>query len=525
MPDPIYTRAPAPVPGIEWDLWGGAVCRSMLSGGDVLRVSSSALILDHGNPAQRNSLAWCLAQGTRVHIPEGSYSVSTPITLPAGAEVTCDTGATITATSAITTRMLYINGVSGVIWQGGRLVGNAGVATATCFELNDATDCRIEPESIAGFNNKGVAVTGTSTGNLIAPHIVTGSDGTTGAGVSFYGAGVTDNEIRGGTYTGNRIGITINGAHRNRVVAPSCNANTSMGLTIDGIVSSSGDGGRYNEVVGGTYNDNAGSTYGGLYLGNGSSFNILSGVVATGNTGAGLRLSAGSGFENFGNKVLGAQFRGNVANGITATWCPNLELIGVDSSDNTGRGLSNGNADHLKILGGNYSDNTSHGLFIQSGYTKTLGANVRDNGGVGYYVTTGGSADSSNNFIGQGSHVENNTGGDFDLHFNLARTDDTVTGSPIAMVEADAGDADYTYNLTKPRTIIWSTPISALRSTVLGTTNARTTDRVRVVRAASCTGAFNLNVGTGPLKALTVGQWCDVQWDGTAWVLTGFGSL
>jgi hypothetical protein len=45
------------------------------------------------------------------------------------------------------------------------------------------------------------------------------------------------------------------------------------------------------------------------------------------------------------------------------------------------------------------------------------------------------------------------------------------------------------------------------------------------VRKATATGAFNLNVGTGPLKALAVGQWCEVEYDGTAWFLSQFGSL
>lgn len=49
--------------------------------------------------------------------------------------------------------------------------------------------------------------------------------------------------------------------------------------------------------------------------------------------------------------------------------------------------------------------------------------------------------------------------------------------------------------------------------------------RFRIVRAAAATGVFNLNVGVGPLEALAAGQWCDVQYDGAAWVLVGFGSL
>lgn len=47
--------------------------------------------------------------------------------------------------------------------------------------------------------------------------------------------------------------------------------------------------------------------------------------------------------------------------------------------------------------------------------------------------------------------------------------------------------------------------------------------KFRVTRTAG--GAFNLNVGTGPLKALAASEWCDVEHDGSSWVLTAFGSL
>lgn len=76
-------------------------------------------------------------------------------------------------------------------------------------------------------------------------------------------------------------------------------------------------------------------------------------------------------------------------------------------------------------------------------------------------------------------------------------------------------------NLTQ----LWNTPLTAPRAVTLSTTGVWAGARFRIVRSAAATGAFNLNVGTGPLKALAVGQWCDVEYVGSAWVLTGFGSL
>lgn len=51
----------------------------------------------------------------------------------------------------------------------------------------------------------------------------------------------------------------------------------------------------------------------------------------------------------------------------------------------------------------------------------------------------------------------------------------------------------------------------------LSTTGAYNGAKFRIVREASATGAFNLNVGTGPLKALTAAStWCEVEYDGSA---------
>lgn len=94
-------------------------------------------------------------------------------------------------------------------------------------------------------------------------------------------------------------------------------------------------------------------------------------------------------------------------------------------------------------------------------------------------------------------------------------------------VSPDNGNADMTaVMLTDASTLYFNTPLTAARTVTLSGTNAFNGARVRVVRGAGATGAFNLNVGAGPLKALTAaGQWCDVEYNGTAWVLTAYGSL
>lgn len=94
-------------------------------------------------------------------------------------------------------------------------------------------------------------------------------------------------------------------------------------------------------------------------------------------------------------------------------------------------------------------------------------------------------------------------------------------------VTADADNADVTLTYCKSSsTLIYHTPITANRAVTLSTTGAASGATFRVVRDANCTGAFNVNVGTGPLKSLTAaGQWCDVSYNGTSWILTASGSL
>jgi hypothetical protein len=95
------------------------------------------------------------------------------------------------------------------------------------------------------------------------------------------------------------------------------------------------------------------------------------------------------------------------------------------------------------------------------------------------------------------------------------------------LVGADVGDAAKTLTVgASEATQVWNTAITADRAVTLNTGAARSGDRFRIVRTANATGAFNINVGTGPLKALgTAGSFCDVEYNGSAWMLTAYGLL
>lgn len=104
------------------------------------------------------------------------------------------------------------------------------------------------------------------------------------------------------------------------------------------------------------------------------------------------------------------------------------------------------------------------------------------------------------------------------------------TWAPIGFRPSVSGGLDTNSNptLTSPIEPIVraTTAITADRTLTLSQTNARRGQSVRVVRTA--TGAFNLTVwngATGALKAMPVSSWADYAFDGSNWVLTGYGAL
>ena len=87
-----------------------------------------------------------------------------------------------------------------------------------------------------------------------------------------------------------------------------------------------------------------------------------------------------------------------------------------------------------------------------------------------------------------------------------------------------ATDADFTIASGAAITFVEHTgTLTAARAVTLQTTNAVSGDQIWVTRSG--TGAFNLNVGTGPLKALATLQWALFVYRTSVWRLVAFGSL
>jgi len=95
------------------------------------------------------------------------------------------------------------------------------------------------------------------------------------------------------------------------------------------------------------------------------------------------------------------------------------------------------------------------------------------------------------------------------------------------VLPGDAAVSTQTTATPTARTIIFNTPLTADRAVTLNTgADYKDGDSYHIVRTAAATGAFNVNVGSGPLKALAAGTWCIVVYRGGGnWTLAAYGSL
>jgi hypothetical protein len=162
----------------------------------------------------------------------------------------------------------------------------------------------------------------------------------------------------------------------------------------------------------------------------------------------------------------------------------------------------------MTVLGGYWLSPGASGFggAITGQNCTVIGGRYVANGGAG--LATSGSSYRNLNILGAYGDVQ-----------TVARGDGSVS--------ADRGDAAVTLTWQQNETTqLFNTAITADRAVTLSTTNARSGAKFRIIRGAGATGAFNINVGTGPLKALAAAStWCDVEYNGSAWILTAYGTL
>jgi hypothetical protein len=94
----------------------------------------------------------------------------------------------------------------------------------------------------------------------------------------------------------------------------------------------------------------------------------------------------------------------------------------------------------------------------------------------------------------------------------------------ITQASVDRGDASQTLTAGTDKQIQrWATALTANRTVTLSTTGAVNGDTFRVVRTGL--GAFTLDVGGLKTIPSSTAAFVDVAYDGTAWRLTGYGTL
>jgi hypothetical protein len=95
---------------------------------------------------------------------------------------------------------------------------------------------------------------------------------------------------------------------------------------------------------------------------------------------------------------------------------------------------------------------------------------------------------------------------------------------PKNTIDTDVGDADVTLVVgTALPYQRYATVLTANRTVTLDTTGAVNGDSFRVIRTGL--GAFTLDVGGLKTIASATAAFVDVSFDGTAWILTGYGVL
>jgi hypothetical protein len=105
-----------------------------------------------------------------------------------------------------------------------------------------------------------------------------------------------------------------------------------------------------------------------------------------------------------------------------------------------------------------------------------------------------------------------------------------ILHAPRENVIADAGNADdVTFGgqtTDQYGTVIFNTPITADRACGLPSAGLYAGQRRKVIRTAAATGAFNVNIGTGPIKALgTAGTFAHLLYTGSAWICEATGNI
>lgn len=211
--------------------------------------------------------------------------------------------------------------------------------------------------------------------------------------------------------------------------------------------------------------------------------------------------------------------------GIDSCQFNDIEIIRSIASGIRVNSVVNSTFDNILVIdadnggiGAGGDDSAAYRFNSGNGNNRFTNLRARTSGSKYRYAWSNGSGDTvTNKFVGL--QFDAGRTGTYDLGAN----GNTFVEDPN--VSADRGDNNVTLQAPgDAQTQRFATALTGVRTVTLNA--AFTGARFRITREATATGASALNVGTGPLKALAVGQWCEVVYNASgAWVLSTFGSL
>lgn len=324
--------------------------------------------------------------------------------------------------------------------------------------------------------------------------------------------------------------VALANIRRNNMRLATASSNACYGISINGNITTGGPVYADDNIIVGSK---------GFYL---RSTNAVPNVKIRGNTHSGMGTSD---LFIFGDATGGAALPGLVVSGnrveslvTNRTSTPFIQLTSFTDVRIDGNTFVKGGDNDIQLItcgGGMIVGNRHYEPNVSNTGTKSI-INVSDTNSVIYTLQnnevikgvagnpkayyTGNSANPTVRSCGNRSDTviplqlnsTPNLGGDWMIipcpDYQTVNTDATLSLTPFV----SAPNIRHTGTLTADRAV------------ALGTTNAVAgKTKFRITRTGS--GAFNLNVGTGPLKALATNQWCEVIYDGSAYFLSAYGAL
>ena len=273
---------------------------------------------------------------------------------------------------------------------------------------------------------------------------------------------------------------------------------------------------------------------------------------STGDRGILIQPSAGSLTYYFvGVSIVGNSVYGATADGIYVDHLDAFAIEGNTVISSGNAGIRTGTETRSGIVASNYvKESTWSGLYLAatSGYRSVVEGNYLQN-----CVTADNSdaAKDSSVYLSTGTYVfrrntiahssvpvgYDNTILGFNSTLSIYENIVEVSGKTVSLasatavnttgpgsVSADRGDTSQTLTVgTDAQVQRWATALGQNRTVTLATTQAVKGDTFRVVRTGL--GAFTLDVGGLKTIASATAAFVDVTYDGSAWILTGYGVL